>query len=206
MAQVGETSELRLTDRKRAAILQAAVEEFRERGFYAASMNHIAELAEVSKRTVYKHFDNKETLFEAIIEELMVRVESIPYSDFDPELDLEEQLSAVVRAEVQTMSSEPVQALARAGLSRVIAEPEAARSIDHDRFLQRFIRWLKEARAAGHFPNMTDIEFAALQFCGLVQQFAFWPPIIKGEEPPTTHRRRKIVKETVQMFLARYEA
>ncbi|MEM8735060.1 MAG: TetR/AcrR family transcriptional regulator C-terminal domain-containing protein, partial [Planctomycetota bacterium] len=104
----------------------------------------------------------------------------------------------------QILSSEPVQALARAGLSRVIAEPEAARSIDHDRPLQRFVRWLKQAKAAGHFQEMTDVEFAAQQFCGLVQQFAFWPPILKGEGPPTPHRRTKIVKETVRLFLSRY--
>ncbi|MEM8735651.1 MAG: helix-turn-helix domain-containing protein, partial [Planctomycetota bacterium] len=103
-----QVQDLRLTDRKRAAILGAAVREFCDRGFYAASMNRIAELAEVSKRTLYKHFESKETLFEAIIEELMVQVESIPYSDFDPDSELEEQLSAVVRAEVQILSSEPV--------------------------------------------------------------------------------------------------
>ncbi|MFN3193098.1 MAG: TetR/AcrR family transcriptional regulator [Aureliella sp.] len=201
-----QASELRLTDRKRAAILGAAVDEFCDRGFYAASMNRIAELAEVSKRTLYKHFESKETLFEAIVEELLVRVESIPYRDFDPDQDLEEQLAAVVRAEVQIMSSEPVQALARAGISRVIAEPEVARSIDHDRFLLRSVRWLKQAKAAGHFSEMKDVEFAAQQFCGLVQQFAFWPTILKGEGPLTPHRRKKIVGETVQMFLSRYGA
>ena len=200
-----QTKDLRLTDRKQAAILRAAVEEFCKRGFYAASMNRIAELAEVSKRTLYKHFESKQTLFEAIIEELMIRVESIPFSDFDADGELEEQLSAVVRAEVHIMSSEPVQSLARAGLSRVIAEPEAARSIDHDRFLQRFVRWLKQAKSAGHFAGMTDVEFAAQQFCGLVQQFAFWPPILKGEGPLTPYRRKKIVDETVRIFLSRYE-
>jgi len=196
----------RLTDRKRASIVEAAVEEFRSRGYHASSMNRIAELAEVSKRTLYKHFDSKEALFDAITEELMVRVAGVPYSDYDPEGDLEEQLSAVARAEIEFIASEPVQALARAGLSRVIGEPEVARSIDHDRFLQSFVRWLKQAKSAGQFPEIRDVEFAALQFAGLLQAFAFWPPIIRGEEPLTTRRRNKIVKETVQMFLARYEA
>ena len=200
---VNET-ESRLTDRKRASIVKAAVEEFRNRGFYTASMNRIAELAEVSKRTLYRHFDSKEALFDAIIEELILRVDQIPYDDFDEAKDLAEQLAEVARAEIAFMSSDPVQASARAGLSRVIGEPEAARSIDHDRFHRRFIRWLRQAKSAGCFPRMQDVEFAAQQFAFQLQAFAFWPPIIRGEMKLSVRRRNKIVNETVQMFMDRY--
>ncbi|WP_390888393.1 TetR/AcrR family transcriptional regulator, partial [Leclercia adecarboxylata] len=50
----------RLTDRKRAAILEAAVAEFRAFGFAGTSMDRIAATAEVSKRTVYNHFASKD--------------------------------------------------------------------------------------------------------------------------------------------------
>jgi TetR/AcrR family transcriptional regulator of autoinduction and epiphytic fitness len=198
-------TELKLTDRKRASIVDAAVEEFRNRGFYASSMNRIAELAKVSKRTLYRHFDSKAALFDAIVEELMLRVDQIPYGEFNAGEDLAEQLAAVARAEIEFLSSEPVQALARAGLSRVIGEPEAARSVDHDRFHQRFILWLKQAKSAGHFSSMQDTAFAARQFAFQLQAFAFWPPIVRGELVLNARRRNKIIKETVQMFLARYE-
>ena len=46
----------RLTDRKRAAILEAAVAEFRQSGYETTSMDRIAAQAGVSKRTVYNHF------------------------------------------------------------------------------------------------------------------------------------------------------
>lgn len=196
--------EPKLTDRKRASIVQAAVEEFRSRGFYASSMNHIAERAEVSKRTLYRHFESKEALFDAIIDELMLRVDQIPYDDFDAGLELADQLAAIARTEIAFLSSEPVQALARAGLSRAIGEPQVASSIDHARFHKPFIRWIKQARAAGHFSEMHDIEFAAQQFAFQLQAFAFWPPIVRGEMTLTTRRRNKIVDETVQMFLKRY--
>lgn len=196
--------ELKLTDRKRASIVEAAVREFRSRGYYASSMNRIAELAAVSKRTLYRHFDSKEALYDAIIEELMLRVDQIPYRDFDANEDLAEQLSAVARVEIEFISSEPVQALARAGLSRAIGDPEAARSIDHDQFHKSFILWLKQAKAAGHFKGMKDIEFAAQQFAYQLQAFAFWPPIVRGEMALSPRRRNKIIDETVQMFLARY--
>ena len=44
----------RLTDRKREAIIQAAIAEFRDNGFKVTSMDRIAARAEVSKRTVYR--------------------------------------------------------------------------------------------------------------------------------------------------------
>jgi TetR/AcrR family transcriptional regulator of autoinduction and epiphytic fitness len=50
-----------ISDDKRGQILDAAVAEFQERGFAGASMDRIAERANVSKRTVYNHFDSPMT-------------------------------------------------------------------------------------------------------------------------------------------------
>ena len=47
------TAPQRLTDRKREAIIQAAIAEFRANGFDITSMDKIAATAGVSKRTVY---------------------------------------------------------------------------------------------------------------------------------------------------------
>src|SRR5687768_18273723 len=63
----------RLTDRKRAAILDAAVAEFRHSGYEATSMDRIAASAGVSKRTVYNHFPSKEALFAQILLQLWER-------------------------------------------------------------------------------------------------------------------------------------
>src|SRR5215469_4754060 len=60
----------RLTDRKRAAIVAAAIDEFLAAGFDATSMDRIAASASVSKRTVYNHFPSKEALFAAILRQL----------------------------------------------------------------------------------------------------------------------------------------
>ena len=63
----------RLTDRKREAILSAAVEEFRTAGYEATSMDRIAAAAGVSKRTVYNHFPSKDELFGLMLEHLWNR-------------------------------------------------------------------------------------------------------------------------------------
>ena len=52
---------------KRETILEAARTVFLEVGFGAASMDVIANKAQVSKQTVYNHFGSKEELFAAMI-------------------------------------------------------------------------------------------------------------------------------------------
>jgi TetR/AcrR family transcriptional regulator, mexJK operon transcriptional repressor len=58
--------------RKRRAILNAATEFFLQNGFLGTSMDEVAQRAEVSKQTVYKHFANKEALFIAIVSGMTV--------------------------------------------------------------------------------------------------------------------------------------
>lgn len=199
----GLTSPERLTDRKRAAIVGAAAAEFQSRGYFSTSMNAIAAAADVSKRTLYNHFDSKEALFDAIIERLIQSAEELPVCTFDPDRDLREQLIELATVEVKFMASSSVRALARAGLSRVLAEPKVGKQIDHRRFHKRVESWLEDARKAGSL-NHTDTQFATKQFVGLLTSFAFWPTIVNGESPPTRKKRQRIVESTVDMFLGFY--
>ena len=65
---------LKLTDRKRQAIVEAAIAEFRSTGFESTSMDKIAATAGVSKRTVYNHFGDKENLFLAVVQRTFGRM------------------------------------------------------------------------------------------------------------------------------------
>ena len=56
------TRQERLDDAKRARLIEAAMEEFAERGIDGASYNRIIERSGLSKGTVYYYFDNKESL------------------------------------------------------------------------------------------------------------------------------------------------
>lgn len=51
-------------------ILQGAMQEFLAHGYAGASMDRIAVAAGVSKATVYSHFQDKEGLFKALVEQL----------------------------------------------------------------------------------------------------------------------------------------
>ena len=58
----------RLDDVKRTRLLEAALEEFAERGIESASYNKIIERSGLSKGTVYYYFDNKDTLLDTVLD------------------------------------------------------------------------------------------------------------------------------------------
>ena len=67
---------------RRAAIVDAAMEEFIARGFAATRLDDIAKRAGVAKGTIYLHFKDKESMFEELIRTaivpLVVRLGSTP--------------------------------------------------------------------------------------------------------------------------------
>jgi AcrR family transcriptional regulator len=60
---------LRDADRSQAIILAAARGEFAEYGLGGARMDRIAERAGLNKRLIYYYFDDKEKLFQAVLEQ-----------------------------------------------------------------------------------------------------------------------------------------
>ncbi len=60
-----------LSPEKAAAILEGAMQEFLACGYAATSMDRVAATAGVSKATIYSHFQDKEGLFNALIQQLV---------------------------------------------------------------------------------------------------------------------------------------
>ncbi len=58
----------------RGFFVAVAIEEFLAIGFGGTSMDRIAEVATVSKKTIYGHFRGKEELFQAIGDTVIERV------------------------------------------------------------------------------------------------------------------------------------
>ena len=55
---------------RREQILDVAVEVFARNGFHGASMNDVAEAAGVTKPVLYQHFDSKQDLYMALLDEV----------------------------------------------------------------------------------------------------------------------------------------
>ena len=60
------------TAERRAAIIEAALDEFISRGFTATRLDDVARRAGVAKGTIYLHFKDKESMFEELIRTAIV--------------------------------------------------------------------------------------------------------------------------------------
>ncbi len=196
---------LRLTDRKRESILDAAIQEFCTAGYDNTSMDRIAEAANASKRTVYNHFSSKEDLFTAIVKRLDTRCNNTEEFTFDRQLSLESQLTQIALSYIEMISSEDLKDLARVILPRFLQTPQLCRQILGDTRLgeEQIVKWLKSAQRARQLKS-TDPHFMARQFQGMLDTFAFWPQIIGGDPPLSKSRQRALVKSTVTLFLSHY--
>src|SRR6476620_6563144 len=67
------TTETRRDPLRRKALLQAAAESFGPGGYAATSMEEIATTAGVTKLIVYRHFEAKENLYRAVLEQVFDR-------------------------------------------------------------------------------------------------------------------------------------
>ncbi|MGL4882188.1 MAG: TetR/AcrR family transcriptional regulator [Waterburya sp.] len=70
MPKTNSKSSLLEINPKREQILQGAMKVFLQPGYAGASMDRVAEVAKVSKNTIYNHFQDKEGLFTALIEQI----------------------------------------------------------------------------------------------------------------------------------------
>src|SRR5262245_19180233 len=58
-------------EKRRAAILDAALEEFAARGFAATRLDDVARRARIAKGTIYLYFRDKESLFQELVRAML---------------------------------------------------------------------------------------------------------------------------------------
>jgi len=197
---------LRLTDRKRESIVQAAIAEFRANGFEVTSMDKIAALAGVSKRTVYNHFPSKEELFSEILQQLWANSGELLDMTYHHDRPLREQLHELLMSKMQMLADSNFLDLARVAIAATIHSPERAQNMV-SRLNEReesFTAWIRAAQVDGRF-KIVEPSFAANQIHALLKAFAFWPQIIRGEPPLTPEAQAAVIESTLDLFLGWYE-
>ena len=80
---------------KREAILNAALELFVERGFWGTAVPEIADRAGVGAGTIYRYFDSKEALVNAIYRQEKMRFSSSVLENFPANVNTREQFRTI---------------------------------------------------------------------------------------------------------------
>lgn len=202
-----DTEKKTRSELKREAIVEAARRAFQSHGVQGASMDLIAEQAQVSKRTVYNHFATKEALVTHLVSELwrtaMVDAE-LKYEADEPLLS---QLQTLLMAEIEVVGSKEY-----VELSRMVLGHYLYRSDELQSKMEAFnaeetvlLRWIKQAKGAKRLSSEMDVDFAFQQIHGLVKGAAFWPQFVGSDPELSNARKTQLATETALMFLARYE-
>lgn len=193
----------RNTSRKRESILNGAVQVFTEMGYDQASMDRIADIAGVSKRTVYNHFLNKENLFQEVVAGFLDEQRLLKRIVYDSAATLEEQLAAFANAELFLINSPT-----RLGLSRMLTSV-FIRDIDYARMTRAkyasphepFIQWL----IAAHEDNRLHIDnpaLAARVFYAMIEGALTWPALFQhGIDAEAV---KPLLDELICTFVTRY--
>lgn len=193
---------------KRRQILDGAAQVFLERGFDAASMGEIARAAGVSKGTLYVYFDNKEMLFNAIVQqERRGQAETIfqlDPADHDVAAVLTRFGIAFVSFLCDPRRISPVRTVIAIG-SRM---PEAGRAFYDSgpgAGIARLAAYLGAQNEAA-ILNVADCEVAAAQFMDACQSTLFKPVLFGFGDAPSPERIAYVVGIAVRTFMAAYQA
>ncbi len=125
-------------DEKRRAILEAALAEFLEHGYLGAGMDRIAVRAAASKVTVYAHFADKQTLFEAVLTGAIAEAEGSNPAAFGESEDLAGDLRGFAREHIRAVTRPHLIQLRRTIIGEAGRFPELARA------------WHRNAPQRGH--------------------------------------------------------
>ncbi|MFI5957560.1 TetR/AcrR family transcriptional regulator [Cryptosporangium sp. NPDC051539] len=204
IAEVQTPGRRRRSEGKRIAILDAAEALFITEGYDRTSVDAVAARAQVSKRTVYDHFGDKETVFLRVLERvndaLVTTVGAAIKEEISPDRDLREALTAFGRRIVdRTFASSDYLAYRRleAQQRSILRLPEAARDRP-ERMLERRFAELT-ADGALHAP---DPALAARHFTALTISLALEAvDDQRADAPPPLDR---IVADGVDAFLRAY--
>lgn len=195
---------IKLTDRKRQAIVEAAIAEFRTSGFESTSMDKIAATAGVSKRTVYNHFPSKDELFAQILHELWCSIGALQPPPYAPARPLRQQLLDLLSKKMEMLQDGYFLDLARVAIAEAIHSPERAQEMVARLNVKEeaVTSWLRAAQADGKLLHAGDAELASQMLQGQLKTFAFWPQVTMNQPPLSEDMQRTVVEASVDMFLA----
>jgi AcrR family transcriptional regulator len=146
----------------REGIVSAALRLFAERGFASASIAGIAEAAGITKGAIYWHFDSKDALFKAILDQIRHDWQDVVRNPLEREPDPLRKIELLFDQYALFLKREPEVCLF---LQRVLLEPEGdyakqvARVFDRT---QAFVAGiLEDAKRAGQLDSQLDSAIVA---------------------------------------------
>ena len=165
-------------DAKHQAILQAAASVFQAKGYPGTSMDEIAASAGVSKQTVYKHFADKEQLFNEIVLSTTAEIDELVRfvaAALDDTNDLEKDLRRLAKLFISALMDPKLLRLRRLVIANADRFPELGTTW-YERGFERVLSTLASSfdrLAKRKLLRVADPMLAANHFVGML----LWIPV-----------------------------
>jgi AcrR family transcriptional regulator len=170
---------------KTEAILDGAMREFLKHGYAATSMDRVAAAAGVSKATVYSHFQDKERLFAALIQQLAMQKCWTVLNPHDSQALQGEPEIVLRRLATTVLDSHRIDQEFLTFLRVIVGEsgrfPELAKTFIrnlHKPVLEALVQYL----ASRSELKLTDPEAVARVFIGTLVHFMITQEMLHGKE------------------------
>lgn len=195
---------------KRQAILKAAAELFLAQGYSDASMDEVAERADVSKQTVYVHFSSKDALFVETVrtmtgqpgDQVQEGMTVVPQGR-----SVEEHLIGYALRQLQIARNPRLMQLRRLAIAEAQRFPEVGKVL-YDAGPGRAIAGLArlfEKWSEDGLLRVADAQVAATHFNWLLMGEPLNRVMLLGKTGlPTRESRTRHAREAVRVFLAAY--
>jgi len=181
-------------------ILNASIDEFLAKGIDMASMENIAKIAGVSKRTLYKYFASKEVIYEAINDGLIETFCNIKITPYDSNRPIEAQIDEIIERKVHLLTYPEYMKTSKLVLSELL-KGRAIKEEHFQKFMEMemmFISWLEAAKSDGKITKETDSRDMATQFHSLIKGQIFYPVLFGFEE--LTDESISVAKSSAKSF------
>ncbi len=158
----------------RQEIVEAAIQLFSRNGYHATSMQDVAQALAIQKPSLYHHFESKEAILLAILENGMERLthqlEEIAASD----QDCVTKLRAAIQAQADAIASNPPRAAVFLREDRGLGDDYLAQYLAKSDRVQHFFRVIiQQGIDAGVFRK-ADVGITASALLGAVNWMTRW--------------------------------
>ncbi|ENB4341472.1 TetR/AcrR family transcriptional regulator [Vibrio parahaemolyticus] len=196
---------MKLSEKKRIALIEAAQQEFIEHGFSGANMDRVCERAGTSKRTLYRHFESKDVLFIESIQAVMEIQRARLQFQYSPEKCIEAQLRTYLLAKIDSMYEDFGLPLAKMVISEFMRTPEFVENYLHQLQSQdeQLEKWFSEAIKDQKVKNLNPAIMSNMLMCLLKGNF-LWPQLIANHKMPNLEQRKKSIEDILTLFLDGY--
>lgn len=192
-------------EEKTAQIMEAATDELLAKGVDAASMHNIAELAGVSKRTLYKYFSNKEELYSALIDEILDQIKDMYSFEYHSGQTVKDQISKIIDSKIELTLNPYFLKINKIVIGELLKDrkPTDEQMVKMYESELTFVKWIDQAKVDDKVTSKLPSEEIAQQFHSILKGQIYWP-VLLGFEDPKSLDLNKVRETTLSFFLSSF--